>query len=613
MKDYLIIRTVRSEKYRFFCCCIPKDLKIHFSNRSKFYLSINSATTRQAEIVCQSLHRITIELFAEIRMGTKSLTIEDIKKILRVEIRKQILWAHHVNEGTSEHDIHKKMKGLTTVSEQEQSLMMKIANDERNYDKELDGKLLSILESLELDSSTRSVAYKQLRRHFKSIYLLRYDWARSLIKKSGRDDNDFRGEIDEMLSLNLYSDSRDERRICEREIIQSHKEISEPFEDSSSLESSPLSKVIDAYLDEKSYSNLKTKEKIAHALGMLVEDFGDISINKINSAKVNLFKQHLRSLPSRRNQLAKYRDKSFDELVEMGENNLIKGKDKLRTTSVNDTLGFLATFFKWTTQNGYTDRNVFFGIKISKAKQRHAREERGRYSDKQIAKLFEAKTYLKFTIEKNNFAYYWVPLICLFSGCRINEVCSLYLDNVITIKGRNSGRDIWCFNLLEESNRPDKRLKTASSRRIVPIHDEILNLDFLDYLKILKRNKRRERIFQELKAYKGHNFSNSVQKFWNERYTRDLGVEKDAEGKRVTFHSLRHAVADTLKQANVDTKFINEHQGHSQRNIDLDRYGKNYNAEVIYEHCTKRIVYESSRGRKIDFSGLKVDWKRVLK
>ena len=87
----------------------------------------------------------------------------------------------------------------------------------------------------------------------------------------------------------------------------------------------------------------------------------------------------------------------------------------------------------------------------------------------------------------------------------------------------------------------------------------------------------------------------------------------DADGRRVTFHSMRHAVADTLKQANVDTKFINEHQGHSQRNIDLDRYGKNYDAEIIYENVTKRIIYESSRGRKIDFSGLKVDWKRVLK
>ncbi len=53
-----------------------------------------------------------LELFAEIRAGMKSLTIEDIKKILRVEIRKQILWAHHVDEGTSEHDLKQKIKGL---------------------------------------------------------------------------------------------------------------------------------------------------------------------------------------------------------------------------------------------------------------------------------------------------------------------------------------------------------------------------------------------------------------------------------------------------------------------------------------------------------------------
>ena len=77
-------------------------------------------------------------------------------------------------------------------------------------------------------------------------------------------------------------------------------------------------------------------------------------------------------------------------------------------------------------------------------------------------------------------------------------------------------------------------------------------------MKILKR-KRRERLFENLNAMKGHNYSNSVQKFWNERYTRDVGMETDSDGKRGTFHSLRHTVADTLKQANVDTKFINEH------------------------------------------------------
>ena len=246
-------------------------------------------------------------------------------------------------------------------------------------------------------------------------------------------------------------------------------------------------------------------------------------------------------------------------------------------------------------------------MKLSVGRKKHVRDERARYSEKQISILFKADNYLKHTIRKNNPAYYWVPLIDLFSGCRINEICSLYVDNIIKIKGRETGRDIWCFNLLEEVNRSDKRLKTASSRRFVPIHDEILKLDFLDYMKILKR-KKRERLFENLNAMKGHNYSNSVQKFWNERYTRYHGIETDSVGKRVTFHSLRHTVADTLKQANVDTKFINEHQGHSQGNIDLDRYGKNYDAEIICENVTKRIVYESSRGRKIDFSGLKVEW-----
>ena len=62
-----------------------------------------------------------------------------------------------------------------------------------------------------------------------------------------------------------------------------------------------------------------------------------------------------------------------------------------------------------------------------------------------------------------------------------------------------------------------------------------------------------------------------------------------------------------MKQVNVHRKFINEHQGYSQGNIDLDRYGKNYDAEILYENCTKKNVSESSRGRKIDFSKLKVD------
>ena len=72
MTDYLFIRKVKSDKYRFFSCCIPKDLRNHFKNRSKFYLSINY-TNKQARLICQNLNRVSTELFALTRDGMKSL------------------------------------------------------------------------------------------------------------------------------------------------------------------------------------------------------------------------------------------------------------------------------------------------------------------------------------------------------------------------------------------------------------------------------------------------------------------------------------------------------------------------------------------------------------
>ena len=78
MTDYLFIRKVKSDKYRFFSCCIPKDLRNYFKNRSKFYPSINY-TNKQARLICQNLNRVTTELFAQTRAGMKTLKSRDSK------------------------------------------------------------------------------------------------------------------------------------------------------------------------------------------------------------------------------------------------------------------------------------------------------------------------------------------------------------------------------------------------------------------------------------------------------------------------------------------------------------------------------------------------------
>ncbi len=78
------------------------------------------------------------------------------------------------------------------------------------------------------------------------------------------------------------------------------------------------------------------------------------------------------------------------------------------------------------------------------------------------------------------------------------------------------------------------------------------------------------------------------------------------------FHSLRHTVIDTLKQKGIEPHFINELVGQSQGNIALDRYGKGYNPDIIYNKCLKKLVYETSNARGIDFHSLKIDWGKII-
>ena len=74
---------------------------------------------------------------------------------------------------------------------------------------------------------------------------------------------------------------------------------------------------------------------------------------------------------------------------------------------------------------------------------------------------------------------------------------------------------------------------------------------------------------------------------------------------------MRHTVIDHLKQKGVEPHFINELVGHSQGNILLDRYGKGYNPDILYNKCVKRIMYETSHTRSIDFLALKLDWGKI--
>ena len=103
----------------------------------------------------------------------KTLTLEDIREILKVEVRKSILHSHQVHLGTNKFDPNKLEQSLVSVSSREEKMKQELGQDLKKYDRELDKKLENIFNDLDIKFDTNSVNYKQLKRNF--IELLEFD------------------------------------------------------------------------------------------------------------------------------------------------------------------------------------------------------------------------------------------------------------------------------------------------------------------------------------------------------------------------------------------------------------------------------------------------------
>jgi len=99
----------------YFRSIIPKDLQGNFEGITEFRLSLNYVRKEDTQILCLKLKQITESVFVEIRNGMKNLSLDDIKNILRIEVRKQIKHTQHIYLGTNVFDEEETIRSLDIV------------------------------------------------------------------------------------------------------------------------------------------------------------------------------------------------------------------------------------------------------------------------------------------------------------------------------------------------------------------------------------------------------------------------------------------------------------------------------------------------------------------
>ena len=123
MKNYpYIIRTRKPYQYFLFRCIVPKDL-ISVLGQKEFRVSLGNSLYSHSKIISSNLYNLCKIIFSEVREGfMQNITLEDVKNILRIEVRKSLMHIHHYEYGTNVYDDKKLNESISRTDENEEKL-----------------------------------------------------------------------------------------------------------------------------------------------------------------------------------------------------------------------------------------------------------------------------------------------------------------------------------------------------------------------------------------------------------------------------------------------------------------------------------------------------------
>jgi integrase len=104
------------------------------------------------------------------------------------------------------------------------------------------------------------------------------------------------------------------------------------------------------------------------------------------------------------------------------------------------------------------------------------------FRDQELQILFKSVKMQNFALNTDTAHCCWLPLIGLYTGARLNEVCQL---NPFTDIQQDSKTGIHYFHFTDDTDTENnvlKSVKTSSSHRIVPIHSKLIELGILEYV-----------------------------------------------------------------------------------------------------------------------------------
>jgi integrase len=318
------------------------------------------------------------------------------------------------------------------------------------------------------------------------------------------------------------------------------------------------------YMNENRLNSEGTNFHKESTYALFKELQGDLRLFEIDRAIALSFKEKLLKIPSNAKKI-----NNIDSFVGV-ELDALKGKPQHPKT-INNRITYLIALFNWAKKNSYYHEvNPFEGLLIKGAVSKA--NKRSVFKDEELNRLFSSK-------EIKNIKYpslYWVPVIGLYTGMRLNEICQLYISDVTYKEG------VLVFDVNAEGE--DKNLKNLSSARAVPVPKAVMDIGFMGYVEGIKKLGSK-RLFPDIPLGKSKKNYSSI---FTKRFIRLMdatGINREG----LCFHSFRHTFIDKMRLANVEKAIVMQIVGHSQSKDVHSGYGQGYSLKALREAIDSKI------------------------
>lgn len=274
----------------------------------------------------------------------------------------------------------------------------------------------------------------------------------------------------------------------------------------------------------------------------------------------------------------------------------LNASGKLQYKTIRKKITMLSAIFGHAMDNEKLASNPAAGIKTPKSNVEEI--PRVPYSLDDLKVVFGSKVFAKGwrpPRAASGEAIAWLPLLALFTGARLEELGQLLVADVVQLPGLG-----WVLNIIDDDG--EKRVKTATSRRKVPIHPALIQAGFLRYHAELAKQGQ-TRLFPDLVADCKGVLTGNFSKWWGRYGHETLGLAKEK-----VFHSFRHTFKDACREAEVTEEIHDALTGHSGGGVGRQYGGRQFPLSTLVKAMAKvqypeLVVPVVCRGEADDISG----------